>query len=283
MTYIAKTFSYIKKSFWMLLLIASVPAVLLGLFVRPLGFITFIPDFAVSEINSYADIAWLIFDRHATMYVYPMILIFATLTVCMALALSVIEKHFRTGRLMLKAPLRDLNSSLFPMLKTLALMFAAYMLFKFIVSGLVTLLHFLLSGAGVPNTLTVIIVSVVIAVAFFIIIYFSAPVMFWAPLMLTFGYSFVDALIEAARMTGKAAWRLFAALAFPFVTVALLQCVFELLPLHIVAMKAIAAVLYLFLIIYICALMPVATFDLSELERRDIKKPYPAKGNDGGI
>ena len=283
MSYIAKTFSYIKKSFWVLLLIAVVPAVLLGLFVRPLGFVTFIPDFAVSAINSYADIAWLIFDRHATVYVYPLLLIFVTLTVCMALALSVIEKHFRTGKLMLKAPLRDLNSSLFPMLKTLAFIIAVYMLFKFILSGLVTLLHFLLSGAGHPNTLTVILVSISIIIAFVISIYFSVPIMFWAPLMLTFGYSFVDALIEAARMSSKAVWRLFTALIFPLVTVALLQCVFELLPLPIIAMKAIAAVMYLFLIMYISALMPVATFDLSELERRDEKKPYPAKGNSSGI
>lgn len=283
MTYIAKTFSYIKKSFWVLLLIAVVPAVLLGLFVRPMGFITFIPDFAVSSINSYADIAWLIFDRHATIYVYPIILIFVALTVCMALALSVIEKHFRTGRLMLKAPLRDLNSSLFPMLKTLAFMLAAYMLFKFILSGLVTLLHFLIGGAGIPSTLTVILVSVSIVIVFVLCMYFCVPVIFWAPLMLTFGYSFVDALIEAARMASKAVWRLFAALIFPFVVVALLQCVFELLPLPVYAMKAIAAVLYLFMIMYMSALMPVATFDLSELERRDVKKPYPAKGNDGGI
>ncbi len=186
MTYIAKTFSYIKKSFWVLLLIAVVPAVLLGLFVRPLGFVTFIPDFAVSAINSYADIAWLIFDRHATVYVYPLLLIFVTLTVCMALALSVIEKHFRTGKLMLKAPLRDLNSSLFPMLKTLAFIIAVYMLFKFILSGLVTLLHFLLSGAGHPNTLTVILVSISIIIAFVISIYFSVPIMFWAPLIRIF-------------------------------------------------------------------------------------------------
>lgn len=279
MTYVAKTFSYMKKSFWLLALIALVPAVLFGLFVRPLGFITFVPDYATTTVTSYADIAWLIFDRYAITYVYPIIIIFITTVVSVSLALSVIEKHFRTGRLMLKAPLQDINSSLFPTLKTLAVVTGIYLLWKFILSGLVTLMHFLISGSGTPNSVTVIVVSVLIAAVFLVTVFFGVPTLLWAPLMLTFGYSFVDALIEASRMSGKANWKLFAAFIFPLVIIILLQCILELLPIPIVAMKAIAAVFYLFLIMYLSALMMVAVFDLTELERRDIKKTYSLKGN----
>ena len=279
MIYVSKTFSYMRKSFWLLALISLVPALLLGLFVRPMGFISFVPDYASTTVTSYADIAWLIFDRYATVYVYPIVLIFVTLVICMSLALSVIEKHFRTGRLMFKAPLQDINSSLFPTLKMLSVITAAYLLYKFILSGLVTLLHFLISGSGAPNTVTIVIVAVVVVALFFLMMFFAVPVLLWTPLMLTFGYSFADAFIAASRMASKAFWKLFLALVLPFVAVILVQCVLELLPLHIAALKAVAAVMYLFVIMYMSALMMVAMFDLTELERRDVKDKYYSKGN----
>ena len=274
MTYVAKTFSYMKKSFWLLAPIALAPAVLFCLFVRPLGFITFVPDYATTAVTSYADIAWLIFDRYAVTHVYPIVIIFITTVMSVSLALSVIEKHFRTGRLMFKAPLQDINSSLFPTLKTLAVVTGMYLLWKFILSGLVTLMHFLIGGFGMPNSVTIAVVSVLISAIFLVTVFFGVPILLWAPLMLTFGYSFLDAFIEASRMSGKANWKLFAAFVFPFVIIILLWSILELLPMPVVAMKAIAAVLYLFLIMYISALMMVAVFDLTGLERRDIKKTY---------
>lgn len=274
MLYVKKTFSYLSKSFWLLALVSLIPAILLGIFLRPLGFITFLPDYAATAVDAYGDIAELIFNTYALVYVYPIILIFVALALCCSLALSVIEKHFRTGKLMLKAPLADINSSLFPTLKTLAVLVGTYLLWKFLLSGLTTLFHFIFSGQGRPSALNLILSAVVIVALFLTMLFFGVPAVFWTPLMLTFGYSFGDAFIEAVKLAGKAHWKLFVALAFPFVAVALIQSALEFLTLHIILEKAISSVLYLFMLTYLLAFMMVAMFDLSGLERRDIKKKY---------
>ena len=122
MTYVSKTFSYLVKSLRLLVPIALLPALLLGMFSKPMSFITFIPSYGATDVKSFGDIAWLIFDKYSFTHIYPVILIFVALTLSCALSLSVIEKHFRIGKLMLKAPVQDVNSSLFPTLKTLAVM-----------------------------------------------------------------------------------------------------------------------------------------------------------------
>lgn len=274
MPYISKTFSYMAKSARLLVPIAILPALLLGMFVKPLGFITFLPLYAVTDVKSFSDIAWLIFDKYAVTHVYPMILIFVVLTLCCAFSLSVIEKHFRIGKLMIKAPFKDVNSSLFPVLKTLFVLTAVYFVWKFVLCGIATLLHFVISGAGVPNWWDIVILSLVITALFLLLMYFGMPAVFWAPLMLTFGYSFVDAFIESMSLARKAGFKLYIALMLPFVVVIMLQCVVSFLPLPIIALKAISVLLYLFLIVYLVSFMMNATFELTGLERRDIKKKY---------
>lgn len=274
MTYVAKTFSYLVKSLRLSVPIALLPALFLGIFLKPLSFITFLPNYGATFVTSFGDIAWLIFAKYSLTYVYPIILIFVSLTLCCALLMSVVEKHFRIGKLMLKAPVQDVNSSLFPVLKTLAVMTGGYLLWKFLLTGITTLLHFIMSGQGTPTALNIVILAVIIAALFLFLLFIILPSILWAPLMLTFGYSFVDACIEAPKLTGKAVFKLFIALVFPFAVVILLQYVVEFLPLHIVAVKAIAVVEYLFLIIYIVSFMMVAAFDLTGLERRDEKKKY---------
>lgn len=274
MTYVSKTFSYLVKSLRLLVPIALLPALLLGMFSKPMSFITFIPSYGATDVKSFGDIAWLIFDKYSFTHIYPVILIFVALTLSCALSLSVIEKHFRIGKLMLKAPVQDVNSSLFPTLKTLAVMAGIYLAWKFVLTGIATLLHFIISGQGVPSHINIAVLAVIIAALFLFSLCLCLPSILWSPLMLTFGYSFVDAFIEAPKLTGKAVFKLLTALIFPFAIVILLQCVVEFLPLHIAAVKAIATVEYLFLIVYIVSFMMVAAFDLTGLDRRDIKKSY---------
>lgn len=274
MKYMSKTIEYIKKSFWILFPIALFPAALLGIFSRPFAFITFLPEYAATKVNGYADVAGLIFKLPAITAVYPVFLIFVAVTITTALSLSVIEKHFRTGKLMLKAPVHDVNSSFFPALKAVAVISAIYLFIKFLFSGLITLFHFIFSGTGTPTPLNVVVTAVVISGLFLLLVYIAVPAVLWAPLMLTFGYSFVDSVIASATYASKATFQLYTALALPCTAITLLQCVIELLPLPPAARMAAGAVLYLFIIVYAVSLMMVAAFELTGLERRDIKRKY---------
>lgn len=274
MLYIKKTFSYLKKSFWLLALLALPAAALMGLFLRPLSFITFIPQYVRLGADSFADIAWFIFAKFAVTNVYPLILIFILLTLTCALSLSIVEKHFRVGKLMLKAPLQDINSSLFPTLKTLGVMTAVYLIWDFLMTGIITLLHFVISGAGRPNKLNVILLCIAVTALFILLIFLSLPSLLWAPLMLIFGYSFVDAFIASTRLSGKATGKLFIGLLFPFAAVILIQYAVSFIPLPQFVFSIIAAALYVLLITYLIPFMMIAAFELTGLERRDVKKSF---------
>lgn len=274
MLYIKKTFSYLKKSFWLLALIAAVPAVLTAVFFRPLGFIGFIPQYAHFGAHSFTDIAWMIFDRYSFTYVYPIVLTFIALVLSFSLSLSVIEKHFKVGRLLLKAPVKDVNNSLFPVLKTLTVITVFYLAWNFMLAGIITLAHFIFSGPGVPTKLNLIIANVLVLGLFVLFVFFSTPSVLWAPLMLLFGYSFVDAFVASTKLTGKATGRLFFGVLFPFVVIILLQYVLSFFFVPLIIMKVISGFYILFLIVYLMAYMMVAAFDLTDMERRDIKKSY---------
>lgn len=274
MLYIKKTFSYLKKSFWILALIAAIPAVVMSLFFRPLSFITFIPQYSSTVINSFTDVAWLIFDKYSITHVYPLVIVFILLVLGCSLMLSIIEKHFRVGKLMLKAPIKDVNNSLFPVLKTLAVIVVIYLLWNFILAGITTLLHFIMSGRGVATKLNVAVITAIILGLFLVLLFFCMPALLWAPLMLIFGYSFVDAFIASAKLSGKTPMRLFTGCAFPFLLIIILQYILSFFPIPLFVMIIAAAIYFIFLISYIMAYMMVAAFDLTDMERRDVKKSY---------
>lgn len=271
MAYIKRTFKYMFKTFWALALICLPAALALGIFTKPMSSLSYLVAYSETYVKSFKSIFWLIFNRYATKYVYPLVIILIALIFSTALSMSVIEKHFRVGKLMLVSPLKQINNYFLPVLLSFLILSFILLLYGLIQTGMLTMLHMLISGRGYPNVLNMIIASVISLGLFVLAVFAACSTMYWTPMMVIYGFSFGDAAAASLRLLdGKAGGILFGLLT-PFIIVAVLESVCSFVT-NIYVSCALAVVLYLFLIMYLVSYIMISMFDLSGMERRDEKK-----------
>ncbi len=274
MKFIRDTFAYLKKSFWLLALICLAPAVTLGFFVKPLASITFVPAYSQTFVRGFRDVFSLVFDIGCLKNIYPPILIFCTLLISLCLSLSVIEKHFRVGKLILKKPFSEINNTFFPVLMVLLLLTAIMILYSFLLISLVSLSHYAICGAGKPNAGAVV-AAVVISVVLFVLCFcFASPIIFMIPLSVIYGYSFSDAITAAFELAGKKPVSVVGGAIFPFAIVLAIEYILSFFTIIRAASIIVSTLMYLFIIVYLSAYVMVVMFSLSDLERRDKKEYY---------
>ena len=270
MAYVKKTFKYMLKAFWALALVCLPAALALGVFTKPMASLSYIGEYASSDIKGFADIFWLIFNKYATKYVYPIVLIFVALVFSSALSLSVIEKHFRVGKLMLRAPLGQINNYFLPVVISYTILALIMALYGIIQTGLVALLHVLLSGWGQPTVFNAVIAAILSLGLFVLSMWAACSAMYWTPIMVIYGFSFRDAAAASIRLLDGNMFGILCGLILPFVIVAVLQNAFCFIP-NAVVLIVLAVLLYLFLIMYVMSFIMVSMFGLSKMERRDEK------------
>lgn len=258
------------RAFGILSLACLPAAVMLGVFTKPMASLSYCVPYSETYVRGFREIFWLIFNRYATRYVYPLPLIFLALVFSVSLAMSVIEKHFRVGKLMLKAPLKQVNNYFLPVLISLAILALILLLYGLIQTGALTLLHFLISGRGYPNVLNLALAAALSLGLFVLAMFVALSAMYWTPHMVIYGFSFRDAAAASSRLIDGKSGGLLCGLLVPYLIVAVLQSVISFIGLVYVRM-ALAVVLYLFLILYVVVYIMISLFDLSGMERRDIK------------
>lgn len=256
-------------------------AIALGIFTKPMTSLSYLVEYSQTYVRSFKDIFWLFFNRYATAHVYPLAIIFIALILCASLSLSVIEKHFRVGKLMLKAPLRQINNYFLPVLFTFLILSLILIIYGLVQSGLLTLLHMLVSGKGEPSVLTLILATLLSLTLFVLSVAAAFSTLYWTPMMVIYGFSFRDAAASSLRLIDRNTGKVFFGVLFPFLVVAVLQTVFSFIN-NIYVSKALAVVLYLFLIVYLVCYIMVSMFDLSGMERRDRDKSAIG-GRKGGV
>lgn len=270
MVYVKETFKYMFRAFFVLALVCLPAAVLLGIFSKPMATLSYLVSYSDIFVRSFKDVFWMFFNRYATVYFYPLVLIFLSLVFCVSLALSVVEKHFRIGKLMLKAPLRQINNYVIPVLLTFTILSLIMVLYGLVQTGLLTLLHMIVSGKGYPNALTMVLAVMVSLTLFVLVVFVSCSIMYWTPMMVIYGFSFRDAAAASLRLIDHKTGSVLFGVLLPFLIVAILQSLFSFIA-NVYVGCALGAVLYLFLIMYLVCYIMVSMFDLSDMERRDKK------------
>ncbi len=275
MNYIKETLKYIFKTFFPLAAILILPAVVLGVFVKPMSSISFIPDYAVTGVESYSDVFRLVFRASHIKNVYPPVLIFLSLFLGMCFGFSFIEKHFRTGRkILFQNPVAGINETFFPVLTVLMICTLLMVLYSLILISVVYLLHIILSGDGLPSVLNIIVSTFVSISIFILFIALTGPVIFMIPLKMTYGYAFSDAFSSAFAIMGKKAFKIIFSGVFPFLLVAIIEYVLTFFTLYDFITIIISICMYLFIIMYVISYVMIVMFDVSGLERRDIKQTF---------
>ena len=276
MKYLVKTFQYLKRSAWLLVLIALVPAFVMAVFFKPIGIISFFPEYCIHDVRSFADIFWMLASREGRPIIWPFFVVAALLFVFYALILAVIEKHLKTGALNGKNLLISLNNNFIPAL--FSLIFIALVLIVAVVlqASLLTLLHSIVSGAGRATVLDCFYAAVVALLIFAGVMVAVLPMMYWGPVMQIFGYKFNDSVVETAHLIGKKLFNLILGLALPLLAAGILSLALNTIPIKgagkVIANLLIDTVIHIFVLIYTASYVMVSVFDITGLERRDSKR-----------
>ena len=251
-------------------------AVALGFLVRPVTSMTYLPFYVGADIQSLLDIVWLFAPRFVLTAVFPLVLLFAVLLLTFCGMLSVIEKHFRIGRILLKKSLSEINSYFLPGLKILLILGGMLLIYFALLMSLTGLQHYIVSGVGVPSVASVIIASVLSLGLFAVLSWLCSPLMFMVPLMQIYGYSFGDALTSSVSYYGNQPFKITFGFFSVFLIVSAVGIVIASLSLYIppIFQTLVWIVLHLFLLVYIGAYSMVTTFSITGMERKDNKKYY---------
>jgi hypothetical protein len=250
------------------------PAVALGFFVKPLGSITFVPAYMNTSVESFGDVFRLIVDVTNFKKVYPLVLVFVGLLLSLCANFSFIEKHFRTGRLMIKKPLSAINETFFPVFKVLLIFTAVSAVYTVLLVSLTAFAHYLICGRGEPSAAAGVAVTLITLSLFILFLCLTGPVAFMIPMMTIYGHNFSDSLTSAFALVGKSPAAVIWGGFFPFGTVVLTEYILSFFALHAAAAVVISALMYAFIIGYVPVYIMVVMFEVSGLARKDNKRYY---------
>lgn len=279
MKYAKETISYMLSNFARFLLLfamALIPSAIVAFFMDPQGFGLIIPVSQIREIEGFSDIFFLVFSKRLTTQ-YPYILPIALLliSVSMSYTVGMVDRHFRTGRLSLRNPLSLMNNCFLPILATMFLLAIIYLLFKFILVCVLSLLTLILGSFKVGEVIITVAIGIISVVGFCFLLVFVRPIIFTSPNMLVYGYSFKDAFGVTLKMGEKAdKFQLNVALILPFAIYILIGAIMAILPLGFWVQTIVHTVIIALLMNYLTTYVMTAMFDLSGIERRDKKKYY---------
>lgn len=274
MGYLKSTIKYLKRSWWVLALCFLPSAVLLGFFARPILSIGFIYDYMNLDVKNYSDIFWLFINKVSLTHVYPIILMFVIIFIAVTIIFSVIEKHLRVGRLLIRKPFSEVNNYFLPVF-FMMLIFSAMLCLYFIINiSLITLFHFIISGAGVPSMVSGALAVIINFILFIVLIILMSLFIYVIPLQNIFGYSFTESLSMSIKYVGDNKIKILTGIFIPLFLVALIEFIVSSISPPDMVSVIINTILHLAIFVYMIPYTMITFFKISGLERKDNKKYY---------
>lgn len=284
MKFLSQTFAYLKKSFWLLAAVMAVPAIAACFLLPPYWEVSFVA--AVQPKMNMGQTFFVIFgDSWA--YLWPVVVVSALQIFASALCISAIDRHFRTGKLSLRSPWRLINNSVFSIFIGVLIMSALSVLLRIMLFGIVSLMQVIAGASGMNNGALLSLIAFFAVAMFVLHVLIITPMLYWAPIMFVYGYRFRDAAgVSFKLIAGK---RVYAGLLLPTLLCAGLQLLIAFLGVHPSVSITVNFFVFLFTNVYVVAFTVLTFYEISGLERRDIKRyatfvlpPTPAKTETDG-
>ena len=143
MKQIKSILQYIFKNFWRTILPVVPTAVLLGFFYRPAFSLTFIRDYSNTEINGLGDVFGLLYSSSPIYWLLILPIMFVVLLISGSYLITMVYKHFRTGKISVRTPLININHGISSILPTILIIFAVMIVYKFLFACLISLISML--------------------------------------------------------------------------------------------------------------------------------------------
>lgn len=269
--FMGRTFAYLKKSFWLLAAVIAVPSVAACFLSTPYWEVSFVATIG-NPLMRVSDTFAVIFGD-SWKFLWPVVVVSVLQIFASAFAMSAIDRHFRTGRLSLRSPWRLVNNSVFSMFLGVLIMSGISVVLRFVLFGLVTLVQGIAGAAGMSSGATLTIISVIAVGLFVLHVLAITPMLYLTPIMFIYGYRFRDAAGMSFKLiAGK---KVFVGLMLPLTLCAGLQLLIGFIGVHLSIAIACNFVIFLATNVYVIAYVAVTFYEISGLERRDVK-PYAA-------
>lgn len=270
MKYLGQTFSYLKKNFWLPVVAMLIPSIAACFLSTPYWEVSFVAAFDYMPFRSASQTFRILFGD-SWQYLWPVVIIAILQVVGAALIMSAIDRHFRTGRLSLRDPLRMVNTSIFPMAIGVTVMSVFSIVWRFLLFGLVMLTQVISNALSFSNGATIAIISAIAVILFVLHAMIIMPLLFWSPVMAIYGYRFRDAAATSFKLiSGK---KLFLGLLLPMIICAGIQLLIGFLQVHFAIAWVVGFFVFMFTNVYITVYTMISFYDISDLDRRDLK-PY---------
>ncbi|MDE6200771.1 MAG: hypothetical protein K2M47_02665 [Clostridiales bacterium] len=270
MKYIGLTFSYLKKHFVLPVLAMLIPAIAACFLYTPYWEVSFVAGFDFQPYKTVGQTLVILFGD-SWQYVWPVIVVAILQVFGAAIIMSSLDRHFRTGMLSFKSPVRLVNISVFPIAIGVAVMSLTAIILRFLLFGLVSLVQVILGSMSVASGVTLAVIAAAAIGMFVLHALLLLPMLMWAPIMFIYGYKFRDAAAMSFKLISgkKVFWSLF----LPMLICAGVQLLVGFLQVHVAIAYAVNFVIFLFTNVYTTVYTMIAFYDISGLDRRDIE-PY---------
>ena len=272
MKYMTQTFSYLRRNFLLPTLVMIVPAVVACFLSTPYWEVSFASAFDYKLYRSAGETFRIMFVD-SWQYLWPVVVIAVCQVVAASLVMSAIDRHFRTGNLSLKDPLRLLNNSIFPMAIGVALMSVFSVVWRFVLFGLVMLVQVIGHAANMPQIAALAVISIIAIVLFILHLVIVCPMLYFAPTMVIYGYGFRDAAGTSFKLISskKRFFKLFLQLVLPLLPCAVIQMALGYVGVPLWAMRLAGFLIFLYTNVYVTVYSILTFYRISELDRRDVK------------
>ncbi len=272
MKYLSQTFSYLRKNFLLPTLVMIVPAVVACFLSTPYWEVSFASAFNYDMYRSAGETFRILFGD-SWQYFWPVIVIAVFQVVGASLVMSAIDRHFRTGRLSLRNPLRLLNNSIAPMAIGVIVMSVFSIIWRFVLFGLVSLAQGIGSAAHLPQLATLSVISIIAIGMFILHVLIFCPMLYWAPIMFIYGHRFRDAAAASFKLISskKQFSRLFWQLVIPLLPCAVIQMTLGYVGVPLWAMRLSGFFVFLYTNVYVTVYAILTFYRISDLDRRDVK------------
>ena len=267
--FIKETFQFIAKN-KRLILIALIPAVIMGIFSSPSKIVPFLFAYTPGRLSSLGVSIWRLSPVGNPIWL--LLIIPAAFLFCAA-TLGLAEHKMRVGNYGFHGFWQRMNFGITALIAPFAVMIAIYAAWLFLSACVLTFIEYIcfaVIGSAALSITMVVIFS--LALCFLLILMFSL-LLLWAPVILVSGYGIADSWYYQTRLLSGKVLKFALAMAVPFAASSVLVTCFGLfLSAHF--MIYVNILCYTFIIIYLIGLAMTAYFKLSDTPRKDIKKKY---------
>lgn len=275
MKYIRQVLYYMFRYFPRVVLPVLPSAILLGIFYRQTKPLVFVKDFAEAESTVIADVFGMLFEKNVWYYIILLPVFFVAVSFSCSYLLTMVYKHFRTGKLSVRMPLSNVNHGLEAVMPSVALIMVMLMAYKALFGCIVSLITEVFVGGGAPGIGAAALVAVLGFASYFFVIFFLMYPVVGISLMLVYGYTFTDAIGESLQIGGKKGFlSLLLGYMFPFVVNAVIAYILMAVSAPQVVVIIVNIIVQIFVIAYLVLFSIISVFTQQKLERIDLKKLY---------